>query len=100
MVIASPSESRCHLTRKLRIPRTRDPKGEIRPVLRSRRNISSRQSMYLKLLGATSAEPGRRKIVDRRGSPRCLQPNAGCKLLQEAHSLSDVLLTYDKGTWP
>src|SRR5271165_4674272 len=33
MVIASPSESRCHLTLELRIPRPRDPKGEIRRCL-------------------------------------------------------------------
>src|SRR5271165_387765 len=97
MDIASPSESRCHLTLKLRIPWPRDPKGEFHPVLRSHRNISSRQSMSLRLLGACLCGTWAEETVDHKGSPRCLQRNAGCKLLQEAHSLSDAFLTYDEG---
>ena len=96
MVIASPSESRCHLTLKLSIPRLRDPKDEIHPVLRNHRNISSRQSMSLRLPGACLCRTWAEETVDHRGSPRWLQRNAGCKLLQEAHSLSDVFLTYDE----
>src|SRR5271165_5944926 len=96
MVIASPSESRCHLTLELRIPRPPDPKGEIHPALRKQRNISSRQSMSLRLPEACLCGTWAEETVDHRGSPRCLQRNAGCKLLQEAHSLSDVFLTYDE----
>ena len=67
-------------------------------MVRSHRNISSRQSMSLRLPRAWLCGTWAEETVDHRGSPRCLQRNAGCKLLQEVHSLSDAFLPYDGGS--
>src|SRR5208283_192079 len=97
MVIASPSESRQSLD-----PRVAHPSASGSQKVRSTRCLgatgtSARAVDVHKTAGSLPLPgPGRRKSVDHRGSPRWLQRNAGCKLLQEAHSLCDAFLTYDE----